>query len=186
MDLSHPLPKLVAVDLDYTLWPCWVDTHISPPLKPTAKSNELVDRSGRKLYFFPDVPKILATLRSAGVKLAACSRTDRPDIARDALMGLQIPLRTNSTPADQQSIRAIDIFDNLQIYPGSKLAHFRALHSKLGIDFEDMLFFDDEARNEEVQKLGVCFMLVDDSVGLNWASFRTGIEYWKERRAKKA
>lgn len=39
-----PLPKLLAFDLDYTLWPFWVDTHVSAPVKPRDNNSRCVDR----------------------------------------------------------------------------------------------------------------------------------------------
>ncbi|KAH9811895.1 magnesium-dependent phosphatase-1 [Melampsora americana] len=185
-DLKQPLPKLVAFDLDYTLWPCWVDTHIHPPLRPTTKPGELVDKAGRKLSFFSDVPRILTKLQSAGVKIAACSRTHRPDIAHQALSEIKLSRNPDSSSDDEQElIRSIEFFDNLQIYPGSKLIHFRTIQTELKIEFDQILFFDDESRNIEVERLGVHFVLVDDSIGLNWKTFIDGLNAWRVKHIQK-
>lgn len=58
-------PRLVVFDLDYTLWPLWVDTHVDPPLKRAKRINQVVDRyvlhalmlsGGQRLSFYDPVP----------------------------------------------------------------------------------------------------------------------------------
>ena len=52
---------------------------------------------------------------------------------------------------------------------------------KTGLDYRDILFFDDEARNAEVESLGVTFILVG-SDGVTHELFESGIQEWRRRR----
>jgi len=176
--MTSRLPKLVAFDLDYTLWPLWVDTHINSSLKRDGDElNEVHDRFGNKVMFYPDVPHILHRLRAADVVIAACSRTTAATLARQALSLLLLPPKTKDP--ESQVMPAVKFFDQLEIYPGSKIAHFKQLHKKTGIPYSEMLFFDDELRNKEVESLGVTFQMVPQ--GLDNTCFERGLETWRER-----
>ncbi|KAJ7908894.1 magnesium-dependent phosphatase-1, partial [Mycena leptocephala] len=169
------LPKLIAFDLDYTLWDLWIDTHVTGPLRRSGEA--VVDAYGTPVEFYPDVPDILRRLRDQDVLLAACSRTHAPDMARQALKLLHVA-GDDAEPA----LPAIELFDDLQIYPGSKLRHFRALHAQTGVPYEQMLFFDDEPRNREVESLGVVFHLTP--TGVDNATFDAGVQAWNARKSK--
>jgi len=142
---------LVVFDLDFTLWDCggtWCD-HTNPPY---FKQNGIIrDEDDRKIQLYPDVKVILENLKKQNVQMGVASRTGAPDWA-DELMQL------------------FDIkkyFDHFEIYPGSKLNHFRSIQEKTGFSYRDMVFFDDEYRNiDEVSSLGVKAVFVEDGVNL--------------------
>ncbi|KAM3557781.1 hypothetical protein MY1884_004345 [Beauveria asiatica] len=189
-DPDLPLPRLIVFDLDYTLWPYWVDTHVTPPLKANAAHTAAADRHGEDFAFYPDVPLILQLLprvaasssssSSTPIKLGVASRTSAVGIARDLLKMLHLP----AVQGQQKARRAGDAFDaGTEIYPGSKIRHFETLQKRTGIAYEDMLFFDDESRNMETEKLGVTMRLIRD--GLTWAEVEKGVEDWRKRRGYK-
>ncbi|PHH70146.1 hypothetical protein CDD82_7305 [Ophiocordyceps australis] len=175
-DPCLPLPDLIVFDLDYTLWPFWVDTHVTPPLRSNAAHSVAADAKGETFAFYHDVPAILHFLARRNIKLAVASRTSAPSVARDLLCLLYLP-------ADESDKRkkAINVFDaGLEIYPSSKLRHFEALHKRTGLVYQDVLFFDDESRNRETEQLGVTMRLVRD--GMTWHELVKGIEEWRSRR----
>lgn len=192
---SGPLPGLVVFDLDYTLWPLWVDTHVDPPLRRRGSDiNRVYDRGSQPLSFFPHVPSILLALRRHGVAVAAASRTSAPSVARQALNGLYLVDDSALLPTDDDAehgakereaevVKASTLFDYTEIYPGSKLAHFRALHRDSGVAYEDMIFFDDEYRNAEVGRhLGVHFVEVGHQ-GTDLGLVEKAVREWRAKKA---
>ncbi|RYP63962.1 hypothetical protein DL771_008997 [Monosporascus sp. 5C6A] len=202
-----PLPRLVVFDLDYTLWPFWVDTHVSGPLRANADHSACADRTGETFAFYGDVPSVLHGLRRAGSRLGVASRTHAPDLGREMLKLLHVPAQSsvilNGRPDDADNAgagsgsggnkkdrdgnstnkprRAVEFFDaGLEIYPSSKIRHFEALHRRTGVPYAEMLFFDDESRNRDTETLGVTMWLVRD--GVTWDEVVRGIREWRRRK----
>ncbi|OQE08967.1 hypothetical protein PENVUL_c008G06719 [Penicillium vulpinum] len=180
-----PLPKLIAFDLDYTLWPFWVDTHVSAPVKARDNNSRAADRWGESFAFYPAVSSIVYACKHRSIPLALASRTQAPDLARDMLKSLHIiPTFSDNPAANAKTIRALDYFDFIQIYPGNKTTHFSKIQQTSGVAYEDMLFFDDEARNRNVEtELGVTFCLVRD--GMTREEVDRGVRAWRKRNAIK-
>ncbi|KAK3486153.1 acid phosphatase-domain-containing protein [Neurospora hispaniola] len=223
-----PLPSLVVLDLDYTLWPFYSDCHPWPPLRALSGS-VLSDRNGENFSFYKHVPIILHLLQVAGVKLAVASKSPVGDLCREMLKLLRIPggLPTSvegfrRSPAtkgaagaadgkgdgeeeedssgkktktkgsgsgsgsgggltNEKGRKTIELFDGgLEIYEGTKLRHFEVIQKRTGIPYEEMLFFDDERPNLEVERVGVTMQLIKD--GLDWEELEKGIQKWRANR----
>lgn len=184
------MPTLIAFDLDYTLWSGWIDTHYTAPLRrPTPNAlNQLLDKNDKRLSLYPSVSRILHKLQQSQTHVAAVSRTDTPDLTRDALAMLLVP-PPKERPRERPQ-RAIDFFESLEIYPESKRVHFSELHKKTSIPYSTMLFFAGDTSefpsNSEVQQLGVTFIPVDPKRGITEAVVDEGVREWRRRRRARA
>jgi magnesium-dependent phosphatase-1 len=115
-------------------------------------------------------------LKAKSILIGAASRTHAPDLGREMLKLLKVP------NASVSSGRAIDYFDHMQIYPGSKTTHFTKIHRDSGIEYNEMLFFDDESRNKNVEVLGVTMWLVKD--GVTRDEIDAGVRSWRARTGR--
>lgn len=104
--------------------------------------------------------------------MAAASRTCAPELAREMLRLLVVEVGGRRN-------KMVEFFDHLEIYPGSKIRHFEKIRKATGVKYEDMLFFDDEARNREVESLGVTMCLVRD--GVSCVEVDRGVEKWRSK-----
>lgn len=174
-----PLPRLIVLDLDYTLWPFYSDIHISTPIRLVPGSNPptLADRNGEHFALYPDAPQILRLISSLpNTRLAVASKSPVGDLCREVLKLLRLP--PGEGGSEKGPKRTIDAFDaGLEIYEGTKLRHFEVIAKRTGIPFSQMLFFDDERPNLEVESLGVTMRLIRD--GLTWEELEMGILQWR-------
>lgn len=182
-----PLPKLFVFDLDYTLWPFWCDTHVYGSIKGSKDGGlSAHDNHGGSYGFYTDVAALLLSLKRRDIEIGAASRTSAPDVAKQLLTTLRVP----SSSADDDDDEGYDgtaptawtLFDYREMYPGSKTSHFRRMHKKSGVAYEDMLFFDDESRNRNVEDLGVVMQLVRD--GVTREEVDRGVRSWRQRHGR--
>ena len=155
------------------------------------------NRFGEGFAFYRDVPSILISAKTrppSPLLLGTASRTSAPDLAVTLLKMLHLPpapppASSGAHPNSKSSLsanskRSYDVFDYMQIFPGDKKTHFTKLQKQSKVDYEDMLFFDDERRNRNVEALGVTFWLVED--GVTRATVDSGIWEWRRRRGHNA
>eukprot|EP01039_Chlorochromonas_danica_P001095 gene1095-1188_t len=154
---AEKLPKLIAFDLDGTIWSpdmyeLWGG---GAPFRIAGNGKDLIDCAGTSVRLLGVTDRILHDLRTdpalAEVKVAWVSCTDEPEWAAECLEKF-------STAGGE---RIGQVVHSSEIYKANKQTHFRNLQKKFPhIDYSDMLFFDNEYGNiESVSRLGVkCYL----------------------------
>eukprot|EP00586_Coscinodiscus_wailesii_P016562 CAMPEP_0172498796 /NCGR_PEP_ID=MMETSP1066-20121228/117518_1 /TAXON_ID=671091 /ORGANISM="Coscinodiscus wailesii, Strain CCMP2513" /LENGTH=479 /DNA_ID=CAMNT_0013272225 /DNA_START=207 /DNA_END=1646 /DNA_ORIENTATION=- len=130
---SRTRPSLIVFDLDNTLW--------TPELYQLRKlqRNKKNPIAGKDVTLFPAAASIIQKIRSSprndddddnpwsNTRFAVASRTKSVDWATDLLVQFGLD----------------DFFHYKEIFPGDKKTHFRNLREKSGVEYSEMLFFDD-------------------------------------------
>ncbi|XP_078062511.1 magnesium-dependent phosphatase 1, partial [Mustelus asterias] len=122
-------------------------------------TGKVIDSVGRTIKLYPEVVEVLQTLKRDNIQVAAASRTGEIAGANQLL-----------------SLFNLDAyFIQKEIYPGSKVTHFGRLKQQTGLQYSEMIFFDDERRNiVDVGKLGVLCIHVPD--GMTMSLLKEGLE----------
>jgi magnesium-dependent phosphatase 1 len=149
-------PRMIVFDVDYTLRPYWVDTHTRAPY--SSSGGKVIDGSKETIRLFPETEIVLSNLRQMPeLQIAYASRMGQPKWLEQLAKLLRI--------AGYEGGSMWDLPDYQEIYPGSKLNHFRRLSEQSGIPCDEMLFFDAEPySNMEVTQLGVEFVDAEDGI----------------------
>jgi magnesium-dependent phosphatase 1 len=130
------VPRLVVFDLDQCCWHPEMFELSGAPTKWDASDNAVI--CGRdRVKLFDGAILALRELRNKpefkDTKVAAASSTTEGDWARKCLSLLEV----------EPGVKMKDVFGFFEIYPSNKTKHFKALQASTGVEFKDMLFFDD-------------------------------------------
>jgi magnesium-dependent phosphatase 1 len=181
MASSHSLPKLIAFDLDGTLWSpdmyqLWGGG--SPFQVVDDGTKYLRDRVGAKVRLLGISGRLLHDLKYdpmwESTICALASTTDEPDWAQECLE------KFRTTPGNEPLAACVD---SPHIYKANKQTHFRNMKSHYPeIEFSEMLFFDNEMGNiNSVKKLGVhCVYCPDGMTEEVWVN---GLEQYRRARS---
>ena len=172
-------PQLFVFDLDYTLWPFDNGLEIIGPFKTS--TNGIVDYYGNSSNPYPDVCEIMSALVDYGIPIAIASRNAGVDGVKSLLQQIKFDCKKGT----------ISIWDALPS-PGhfhayssgislGKNLHFTGLIKNTGIEFSQMLFFDDNPENiVYAKRQGTISIQVRKNTGLTWNAIQQGLLLWRE------
>ncbi len=150
LDEITAFPKVLVFDLDDTLWGGEVDCTGGPPFAPINHHTVKCSR-GRNIKLFEDVPEIFAVVANHPSKMhvAYASRTWEPSWAKEALAAFTLA----SMDSRRSNMWSVSTAHGWGDCP--KTHHFKEIKKTLGIDYREMIFFDNDKSNiTEIKKLG--------------------------------
>eukprot|EP00971_Amphidinium_carterae_P230690 4578069-Amphidinium_carterae.1 len=180
------LPKVIAFDLDGTLWSpemyeLW--GRGGAPFTATDNGQRVYDRSGTEVQLLGMTRTLLEELsatevvQGGGCTLAIASSCDEPNWARECMR----LFRFTSGKRTMNELLPVQ-----EIYKApSKAVHFKRIQEKTGAEFEDMIFLDNQMDNiEAVRRLGVHCIYTPD--GVTPEAWTAGLKQWQQKRSKKS
>ena len=179
------LPALIVFDLDACLWlPEMYELSTAPTTYSATKGG--VAAGGDVVRLFPGAQAVLKQLLTdssfASVRVAVASSTTEPAYANRCLEALPVDA------SGQREERLSDLVEFRQIYPGCKgKQHFPALHKQSGIEYAQMLFFDDCTYSDNAGEVAACcpgVTCVRTPQGLTEALFRAGLEAYANSKGQ--
>jgi len=209
---GSPFPQLAVFDLDHTLWPLDVDTHVSAPFS-RAPSGAVTDAGGQRVKLYPDVRRVMRTLRDNGVAVAYASRTHDGPAAEALLRTFLIAEEAGGNASsgsggagggasggagavrtdDASRTTLWDLLDGrrdlFQGYPSwgqAKRKHFAAIQQAIGVANDEIVFYDDAEDNVEVAAAAGIVSVLLDRRGLTIEAFERGLARWRQRREARA
>ena len=166
-------PKLFVFDLDDTIWhPEMYLLRGGGPFTKDKKSGRVFDRSGEEVMLYPAARDCLRTLATSeewkDALVCYASRCHETDWANACMRLLDVDKGLNVASCFSAPFKGI-------FMGGSKQGHFEVLKQKTGIDYEDMIFFDNERWTiTEVSQLGVTCVYTPN--GVRQGQFEQGLE----------
>jgi len=134
---AQALPKLIVLDLDNTVW--------TPELYQLRLPRSNSPKANRDVSLFPAAVDILAEIAEGekweanGTRVAIASRTHKTGWAMSLLQQFEVipGMTIHGLVCGRGGPNLIEI------QTGSKIEHFKRLRQNSGIEYSDMIFFDD-------------------------------------------
>ncbi|CAJ1404709.1 unnamed protein product [Effrenium voratum] len=170
-------PKLLVFDLDQCLWS--FDAALPRYGPPHRASDGAVQCQAAAAKPFKEAAEIVRQVNElpdiGPLRVAIASRNAQEKICIALLQHMGLFQDSPGGPGIDRSL--------LAIYPGSKTTHFQQLAKASGVDFQDMIFFDDKGMNiRAAQSLGIVAQQVSPLRGVTWKDFHAAMGSWHAQR----